>query len=189
MRYYGPILFVCLVATGCQTPVPRGKFHLPEDSFLTLKRIETLVPVGMPIDQAREVMEIHGFVCTFQESVGIPYLQCNQIKRRSLWPFNGTWMATIYYEDGIVHGVQARYDLNPTEVGECIPKRTARKARQIDQEHDAKTHAAPPDAGPQPGAMVVPSDDDVLYIEPSSPGQLAPPAQEGQPASVPVEIP
>ncbi len=189
MRYYGLTVFVCLMVTGCQTPVPRGKFHLPEDSFLTVKRVESLVKPGMPIEQAREVMEIHGFACRFEESVGIPYMQCDQIKRQHLWPFNGTWMATIYYEDGIVHSVQARYDLNPVELGTCIPKRTARKAREIDQANDARAAAAHPDPGAAPDGMVVPSDEDVLYIEPTPPADAAPAAQEGQPASVPIEIP
>ena len=221
MRYFGIMLGVCLLA-GCQTPmqsgkpdsaqnsgrnnrppkprdVPRGQFFLPEDSFLTVKRVEALVPPGMPIEQAREVMEIHGFVCTFEESVDIPYLQCNQIKYQHLWPFNGNWMATIYYEHGLVKSVQARYDLNPVELGTRVPKRAALEAREIDSMKDAKAKGR----APSPGAVAVPVDDDVMYIEPATvvpdapPPPIAPsaqpadefPAENGPPASVPVEIP
>lgn len=125
-------------------PVPRGKFFLPEDSFLTLKRIEKLVPPGMPIEEARRVMELHGFVCTFEDDIGIPYLQCNQLKTNCVWPFDGTWEATIYYDHGVVRSVQAKYDFHAVELGTRIPKWTAREARQIDAEHDAAAaqHAA-----------------------------------------------
>ena len=184
MRYLGLVVCGCLFTVGCQTSVPRGSFHLPEDSFLTVKRIEALVPPGTDIEQAREIMEIHGFVCTFEESVGIPYLQCNQIKRQHLWPFNGTWMATLYYDHGVVRSVQARYDLNPSELGTKVPKHTARKAREIDRAKDARLKSAPP------GAVVVPADDNVMYIEPAEVVPAAPNALEaGPPASVPVEIP
>lgn len=191
MRTLGWLLAMCggLAISGCKTPdrVPRGHFYLPEDSFLTLKKIETLVPPGMPIEEAREVMEIHGFVCTFEEAVGIPYLQCNQLKRRHLWPFNGTWMAAIYYEDGVVRSVQARYDLNPVELGTCVPKHASRKAREIDREHDAKLRKA---------SQAMPMAVDVMPVpvlsppSPPSPAEGVPVPVESTPAaSLPVEIP
>jgi hypothetical protein len=178
-----------------KTPVPRGHFFLPEDSFMTTKRIEKLVPPGMPIEQAREVMEIHGFECTFEDSsLGIPHLQCNQLRRQWLWPFHGNWMATIYFENGLVTFVQARYDLNPSEVGVCVPKHMARQARAIDREKDARQKAL---HGPPPTIIDA-------SVEPAMPGEVIPgaptsdevippagaPGQEGMPpASVPVEIP
>jgi hypothetical protein len=189
MRTLGWILALScgLALSGCKTPVPRGHFFLPEDSFMTVKRIEALVPAGMPIEQAREVMEIHGFVCTFEEAVGIPHLQCNQLKRQHLWPFNGSWMATIYYENGIVRSVQARYDLNPVEVGTCIPKHASRKAREIDRENDAQlrkaSRAMPMAVEMMPGPVLSPP-------TPPSPAEGVPvPVESSPPASVPVEIP
>lgn len=139
------LVFALMMLTGCKaTTSSRGHFFfLPEDSFLTVKTIESLVPPGTPIVEAREIMEDHGFVCTYEEAVEIPYLQCNQITKRRLWPFNGSWMATLYIEDGFVKSVQARYDLNPTEIGVKIPKRTGRKAQAIDRAKDQHAlHAA-----------------------------------------------
>lgn len=132
------LLFAVVLLTGCKaTTSSRGHFFfLPEDSFLTVKTIESLVPPGTPIVEAREIMEDHGFVCTYEEAVEIPYLQCNQITKRRLWPFNGSWMATLYIEDGFVKSVQARYDLNPSEFGVRIPKRTGRRAQRIDRAKD-----------------------------------------------------
>jgi hypothetical protein len=194
MRTLGSVLALAIIVVipGCQTPVPRGHFSLPEDSFLTVKRIEALVPAGMPIEEAREVMEVHGFVCTFDEAVGVPYLQCNQIKRQHLWPFNGTWMATIYFEQGVVRAVQARYDLNPVEIGTHIPKRTAREARQIDRANDARLmRNSPPMPGPMemmPGPVM--SGPGVSAPNPPSPPEgLSMPVQSSPPATVPVEIP
>ena len=191
MRTLGWLLALCggLAICGCKTPdrVPRGHFYLPEDSFLTLKKIETLVPPGMPIDEARAVMEIHGFVCTFEEAVGVPYLQCNQLKRQHLWPFNGTWMATIYYDDGVVRSVQARYDLNPVERGTKIPKRVSREARDIDRAKDAQimkaSHAMPMAVDMVPGPVLSPP-------SPPSPTEGVPVPVESSPAaSLPGEIP
>jgi hypothetical protein len=193
MRMFAWILVLSsgLAMSGCKTqePVPRGHFFLPEDSFMTVKRIESLVPAGMAIEQAREVMEIHGFVCTYEEAVGVPYLQCNQITRQHLWPFNGTWMATIYYQDGIVRSVQARYDLNPVERGTKVPKRASREAREIDRANDAHLMNAA-HAGPDlpmavemmPGPVVAPT-------PPSPPEDVPVPVQSAEPATVPVEIP
>jgi hypothetical protein len=184
-----------LAISGCKTPerVPRGHFYLPEDSFMTLKKIESLVPAGMPIEQAREVMEIHGFVCTYEEAVGVPYLQCNQIKRQHLWPFNGTWMAAIYHQEGVVTSVQARYDLNPVELGTKVPKRASREAREIHRAKDAQllkgaqmgppmpNLATPVEMMPGP-AMAPPS--------PPLPTEGVPvPVESSPPATVPVEIP
>jgi len=139
MRTIGWILALCagMAISGCRTPVPRGHFYLPEDSFLTVKRIEALVPPGTPVEEARRTMEIHGFVCTFENDIGIPYLQCNQIKTNCVWPFDGTWEATLYYDFGVVRSVQAKYDFHAVERGTRIPKRTARQARSIDSAHDA----------------------------------------------------
>lgn len=149
---FGLLLCVTLFLVGCKSqqlnsrPMPRGgnsdrvgrgNFFLPEDSFLTLKRIEKLVPPGMPIEEARRVMELHGFVCTFEDDIGIPYLQCNQLKTNYVWPFDGTWEATLYYDHGVVRSVQAKYDFHAVELGTRIPKRTAREAREIDAAHDA----------------------------------------------------
>lgn len=189
MRTLGSILAlpILVAISGCQTPVPRGHFFLPEDSFLTVKRIEALVPPGMPIEQAREVMEIHGFVCTYDEALGVPYLQCNQIKRQHLWPFNGTWMATIYFEQGVVRAVQARYDLNPVEVGTKIPKRTAREAREIDRANDAHLMKNSPPL-PMPMEMM-PGPVIGAPGPPSPPENLLAPVPSSPPASVPVEIP
>lgn len=184
MAFVGLVLLTSLAATGCKTPVPRGKFRLPQDSFMTVKRIEKLVQPGMPIEQAREVMEIHGFSCTFEESLGIPHLQCIQLKKLNLWPFDGEWMATIYYENGLVTAVQARFDENPVEPGVCIPKRTARKARQLDREKDAQQLNAPP-PGPMPHLIET-------TVEPAMPAEVlpaAPTSEELAPATVPVEIP
>ncbi len=197
MRMFAWILALSsgLAVFGCKTqePVPRGHFYLPEDSFMTLKRVEGLVPAGMPIEQAREVMETHGFVCTYEEAVGVPYLQCNQIRRRSLWPFNGTWMATIYFQEGVVTAVQARYDINPVEVGTKVPKRASRQAREIDRAKDAQLMNAA-HAGPElpmavevmPGPVATPQ----VPTLPSPPSPSAGvPVESSAPATVPVEIP
>ena len=188
MRTLGWVLALGMITaiSGCKTPVPRGHFSLPEDSFLTVKRIESLVKPGMPIEQAREIMEIHGFVCTFDEAVGVPYLQCNQIKRQSLWPFNGTWMATIYFEEGVVRAVQARYDLNPVEVGTRIPKRTAREAREIDRANDAHAMQNSP---PMPVPIEMMPGPVIAAPSPPSPPEGLPAPQADPPASLPVEIP
>jgi hypothetical protein len=190
--YLWLLLFASLAITGCQSPartIPRGKFRLPEDSFMTVKRIEKLVPAGMPIEQAREVMELHGFVCTYDEVVGIPHLQCNQIKRQFLWPFNGEWMATIYYEHGLVKSVQARYDLNPVEVGTCVPKRTALKAQEIDRAKDAhaQAHEEHLDAPPPTDGFVLGAD--MGAEEVPTPPMAPAPGPQGDAATVPVEIP
>ncbi|HWB10505.1 MAG TPA: hypothetical protein VG826_14850 [Pirellulales bacterium] len=194
MRMFAWILVLSsgLAMAGCKTqePVPRGHFFLPEDSFLTLKRVEALVPAGMPIEQAREVMEIHGFVCTYEEAVGVPYLQCNQIKRQHLWPFNGTWMATIYYQEGIVRSVQARYDLNPVERGTKIPKRASREAREIDRAHDAHLMQSGPPATELPEAVeMMPGPVGATPFPPSPPEGVSTPVESSPPAAVPVEIP
>lgn len=155
-------VFAVVMMTGCKAATPsRGHFFfLPEDSFLTVKTVESLVPPGTPIEEAREIMEDHGFVCTYEESVEIPYLQCNQITKRRLWPFNGSWMATLYIEDGFVKSVQARYDLNPTEFGVKIPKRAGRKAQRIDRAKDEHArHAAemmPIEPLPMDGPTIAP---------------------------------
>jgi hypothetical protein len=180
------VVLATLAVAGCKTAsqVPRGRFYLPEDSFMTIKRIEKFVPAGMPIEEAREVMELHGFACTFEEVLGIPHLQCTQLKRLCLWPFEGVWMATIYYEHGLVTFVQARFDENPYEQGVRIPKRKAVEAREVDQAKDA--HDEMPLAAVPP-----PMDDMVVPAPPVVPEEVvALPAAEGLPAaSVPVEIP
>jgi hypothetical protein len=194
MRMLGWILAMCsgLAICGCKTqePVPRGHFYLPEDSFMTLKRIEGLVPAGMPIEQARDVMEVHGFVCSYEEAVGVPYLQCNQLKRQHLWPFSGTWMAAIYYQEGVVTGVQARYDLNPVELGTKVPKRASREAREIDRAKDAQIRNSgqmPPDF---PTAVEIMPSPVMAPPSPPSPAEGVPvPVESGAPATVPVEIP
>ncbi|HVA45405.1 MAG TPA: hypothetical protein VNH11_03375 [Pirellulales bacterium] len=150
MPQIGLLVCTLLSLVGCKTPVPRSSFFLPEDSFLTLKRVEALVSPGTPIEDAREIMEIHGFVCTYENDLGIPYLQCNQIKTNCVWPFDGTWEATLYYDHGVVRSVQAKYDFHAVERGTRIPKRTAREARQIDAAHDA---AAAKRAAGGPGGM------------------------------------
>jgi hypothetical protein len=166
------IMFAVVMLTGCRaTTSSRGHFFfLPEDSFLTVKTVESLVPVGTPIEDAREIMEDHGFVCTYEETVEIPYLQCNQITKRRLWPFNGSWMATLFIEEGFVKSVQARYDLNPSEIGVRIPKRTGRKARAIDRAKDA---AAAHSAG-----------DGMLEPLPMDGPIMAPPPELGPTASI-----
>lgn len=207
MAFVGLVLLTSLAATGCKTPVPRGHFRLPEDSFITTKKLESLVKPGMPIEQAREIMEIHGFECTFEDSsLGIPHMQCIQLKRQWLWPFHGNWMATIYFENGLVTFVQGRYDLNPTELGVRIPKRKSREALEIDRAKDAREkalHGPPPEMIessiesdlPAGAIPVAPTSEEVMPPA-SAPGQepLPPatsvPAQESlPPASVPVEIP
>lgn len=198
MRTFAWILALSsgLALSGCKTPedrVPRGHFYLPPDSFLTLKRIETLVPAGMPIEEARDVMEVHGFVCTYEEAVGIPYLQCNQVTRQHLWPFNGTWMASIYFQEGVVTGVQARYDLNPVERGTKVSKRASREARETDQANDAKLRNAdhaPPNPPNLP--MTVEMMPGSAMAPPSPPFAaegLPVPVESSPPAAVPVEIP
>ena len=154
--------FAVVMLTGCRaTTSSRGHFFfLPEDSFLTVKTLESLVQPGTPIEEAREIMEDHGFVCTYEESVDIPYLQCNQITKRKLWPFNGSWMATFIIEDGLVKSVQARYDLNPTEFGVKIPKRAGRKAQRIDRANDEhalqKAGMGPLEPLPMEGPTIAP---------------------------------
>lgn len=190
------VALAMFAVVGCKAPVPRDRFFLPEDSFMTTKRIESLVPPGMPIEKAREVMELHGFACTFEEALGIPHLQCTQLRRRKLWPLEGVWMATIYFEYDQVTFVQARYDENPYERGVCIPKRTARTARSIDEAKDAHAQAASADAPPA-DVSVVPFST-TIESSPAMPEEpiAAPPAVESlppaenlPPGSVPMEIP
>lgn len=177
------VVFAVLAVSGCKAPVPRGRFFLPEDSFLTTKRIEGLVPPGMPIEKAREVMELHGFACTFEEAIGIPHLQCTQLRRRCLWPFEGVWMATIYFEHDLVTFVQARYDVNPYERGIRIPKRTAPEAKGIDQAKDAHAQAAAADG--------VPLDETVMPFSTMIEAAPAMPEEAiaAPPANLPVDVP
>ncbi|HET6882948.1 MAG TPA: hypothetical protein VFI31_22455 [Pirellulales bacterium] len=178
------LFFASLVLTGCHAhrTVPRGKFFLPEDSFLTVKRIEKLVKPGMPIEQAREIMEIHGFVCTYEEAIGIPHLQCDQIQRSRLWPFHGVWMATIYYEHGLVKSVQARFDENPVELGVCIPKHTAIEAIATGNAKDAHDRMHEEQAGVAP-----PASEGVVF-GPDMPVQAVPLEEVPAPAATGAEI-
>lgn len=129
------IVLGCSSLAGCTAAGPREKFRLPEDSYATTSILETLVPVGMPIEVARRTLEQRGFVCTYENTLGIPYLHCEQVKPRHLWPFRGIWTANIYH-DGFVRSVQGRYDIYPVEVGRHIPPRAAEEARAVHNAHD-----------------------------------------------------
>lgn len=189
-KFHLVVVLAMFAVAGCKSPVPRDRFYLPEDSFLTTKRIEKLVPCGMPIDEARSVMELHGFACNFEEVLGIPHLQCTQLKRRCLLPFEGVWMATIYYEHDLVTFVEARYDENPVERGIRIPKRTAPAARAIDEARDDHEHPTPAEAPPMDGVVVPFST--TIEASPAMPEEtIAAPstAEPLPPASVPVDLP
>jgi hypothetical protein len=119
-----------LTSCGCATPFgrePGPKLFLPEDQLITTQRIEELIPPGMPIELAKRRMESYGFECTYGDALGIQYLYCVQSRQKSIWPFLGTWSATIYH-DGTVRNIQGRYDLVIWDVGVPIHRRAARRA-------------------------------------------------------------
>jgi hypothetical protein len=71
-------------------------------------------------------MESYGFECTYGDALGIQYLYCVQSKRKTIWPFLGTWSATIYH-DGTVRNIQGRYEIIVWDHGVRIPRRAARR--------------------------------------------------------------
>lgn len=126
MRTLCNIILVCSWASlGCSSLPQRPAFFLPEDEPLTTARIEALIEPGMPIEEARRIMELYGFRCSYHNTVGIEYMHCEQERRKHLWPFSGVWSATIYH-DGYVQRVQGRYELAIVERGVRIPRKTAR---------------------------------------------------------------
>lgn len=127
MRTLCKILLVCGSASlGCSSSLPRRPaFFLPEDEPMTTERIEALIEPGMPIEEARRIMELYGFRCSYQNTVGIEYMHCEQERRKHLWPFSGVWSATIYH-NGYVQRVQGRYELAIVDHGVRIPRKTGR---------------------------------------------------------------
>ena len=123
--YFG-LLLIGLSASGCAsyTSGGRGKLFLPEDEPMTTQRIEELIPVGMPIEEARRQMESYGFQCVYGNAIDLQYLYCLQVKQKHIWPFLGTWSATIYH-DGYVQRVVGRYELKIWDRGTRIPQRPA----------------------------------------------------------------
>lgn len=138
-------------AAGCSSSLPqRPKFALPEDELLTTERIEALVPVGMPIEEARQVMELYGFRCAYGNTLGINFLHCEQEKRKRVWPFSGVWSATIYH-NGYVQRVQGRYELAIVDRGVRIPRTTAR--------------VLPPPPGPDGPGPLIHEDAEPVVVE------------------------
>lgn len=125
--FYFALLLGALAAPGCKSMTTSGRggrLYLPEDEPLTTQRIEELIPYGMPIEQARRRMESYGFQCTYGDALGIEYLYCLQVKQKPIWPFLGTWSATIYH-NGYVQRVAGRYELKIWDHGTRIPQRPA----------------------------------------------------------------
>lgn len=123
---YFALLVGMLAAPGCSsiTTGGRSRMFLPEDEPMTTERIEELIPYGMPIEQAQRRMESYGFQCTYGNALGIDYLYCLQVKQKPIWPFLGTWSATIYH-NGYVQRIAGRYELKIWDRGTRIPQRPA----------------------------------------------------------------
>jgi hypothetical protein len=149
---YTALILGLWAAAGCNSLPQRPKFALPEDELLTTERIEALVPEGVPIEEARRVMELYGFRCAYGDTLGIQYLHCEQEKRKHLWPFSGVWSAIIYH-NGYVQRVQGRYELAIVDHGTRIPRKTAR--------------VLPPPPGPE-GPMVHEDGEPVIIEEMAS---------------------
>jgi len=122
MRYFAClVLSSCCALAGCTTIGGLDRLSLPENEPATTERIERIVQPGMPIEEARQLLERYGFRCRYEEALGIPYLFGVQVKERRVWPFRDTWSTTIYYEYGLVTGVKGHYHLVPVERGTLIP--------------------------------------------------------------------
>ncbi|HXT58514.1 MAG TPA: hypothetical protein VN699_07760 [Pirellulales bacterium] len=150
------LLLGSLASCGCSAPLARGprprpKLFLPEDQLITTQRIEELIPPGMPIELAKRRMERYGFECTYGDSLGIQYLYCVQSKQKTIWPFLGTWSATIYH-DGTVRNIQGRYDLVIWDVGTPISRHAAQRAAN---RPDPASGARPPLAKQEKKSAVV----------------------------------
>jgi len=119
------VLLGGLAASGCSSiSTTRARLFLPEDEPMTTQRLEELIPLGMPIEQARRRMESYGFQCTYGNALDLQYLYCLQVKQKHIWPFLGTWSATIYH-NGYVQRVAGRYELKVWDRGTRIPQRAA----------------------------------------------------------------
>src|SRR5258707_15684676 len=99
------VLSSCCALSGCTTVRGVDKLSLPEDELATTERIERIVQPGMPIEEARTVLERYGFRCRYEDTIGVPYLYGVQIKERHVWPFRAVWSTTIYHQSGLVTGV------------------------------------------------------------------------------------
>lgn len=78
-----------------------------KDPAVVLKEI----PVGMPVDQARAIMEGHGFECSQHTEEGSSYLLCQAYQRTSI--LTGTRIdVNIFHQASRVTGakVSTRYD-------------------------------------------------------------------------------
>lgn len=90
--------------------------------------LEHLVPAGMPIEAARQVLERNGYVCTYQEYEGVEYLQCVQMRTKRLGSdLAGVWSANVYHQNGLVRNLQSRYDATPVERGVRVRPRAPRR--------------------------------------------------------------
>ena len=83
------VLAVCLLA-GCASP-NQDKFNV---------QVRKWVPLGMPVEDAKKVMEGKGFECAIEKvdnpfnPSGIERLECDKI---AIWLHS--WHATFYLED------------------------------------------------------------------------------------------
>lgn len=87
--------------------------RLIEDSPAMAHEVGNFVPPGMPIGEAQEVMERHGFMCNRETFDGVDYLVCVQRRFVNLG-LHGQWTIHIYPRNGVVANVQCAYDLAPT---------------------------------------------------------------------------
>ena len=115
------VLLNCCALAGCTTLGGLDRLSLPEDPFATTQRLERIVPHGMPVEDARQLLERYGFRCRYEETVGVPYLYGVQVKERHVWPFQGTWSTTVYHRYGLVTGVRGHSDPAVVERGITIP--------------------------------------------------------------------
>src|SRR5690348_7575395 len=120
-RFIDLLLVSCCALSGCTSVGGLDRISLPEDKLATIERLERIVQPGMPIEEARQLLERYGFRCRYEETVGVRYLYGVQVKERYRWPFRGVWSATIYHKNGLVTGVQGTYDLTIVERGILIP--------------------------------------------------------------------
>lgn len=106
---------------GCAAGSLRGK-SLPalvdartagiDDEAAMKAAIDALVPAGMSLAQAEQIMRREGFACSFgyDDASDQDHLACVRTDSQSLW-IGARWLVTLDYRDGVIFRSQVKRGL------------------------------------------------------------------------------